>query len=247
MNVQIKNHLLYIDGKQVPYYDTPHKGGIITPKYGIIHYTADGSIGQATSWFMNKDAKVSAHLVNGRNGEVHQFAPFNMKCWHAGESSWHGLVGLNSHSIGIELTNMGRSSVPKEGYISATHKNESKPAYWQPYTCKQIEVTTAIVSALRVTYGLVDVIGHDDIAPQRKTDPGPAFDMVKLREQAGFTSNVKYTTTADLNVRSKAGTGNPIVTVLPKGTQVEYLGSENDWYKIKSNGITGWVSSKYLR
>jgi len=103
--------------------------------------------------------KVSAHFVVRRDGELIQFVPCSKRAWHAGESSWKGMDRCNDFSIGIEL----------EG-------NESVP-----FTVAQYERLAAVTRALRARYPIRDVAGHSDIAPGRKSDPGPQFDWARYR------------------------------------------------------------------
>lgn len=105
--------------------------------------------------------RVSAHALIRRNGGVIQFVPFHLRAWHAGASSWCGRERCNDFSIGIEL----------EGTDDL------------PYAEVQYRRLAAMIAALRTCYpGIAAeaVTGHCDIAPQRKTDPGPAFDWAKL-------------------------------------------------------------------
>ena len=98
-----------------------------------------------------------------RDGEVVQYVPFRKRAWHAGESNYQGRVACNDFSIGIEL----------EGLDDV------------PYTDVQYEVLAAVVKVLMGTFpGLSAncLVGHCDIAPQRKTDPGSAFDWQRLRQ-----------------------------------------------------------------
>lgn len=107
--MKILNHLLFdAQGKQVSFKATPNKGVRYIPQYLVIHYTAATTAESAISWFMMPIAQASAHLLIGRDGTITQFAPFNVVAWHAGTSIWNGIVGLNKHSIGIELVNAGR-------------------------------------------------------------------------------------------------------------------------------------------
>jgi AmpD protein len=103
--------------------------------------------------------KVSAHFLVRRDGELVQFVGCNDRAWHAGASSWEGREGCNDFSIGIELE--GTDDVP--------------------YTAAQYTRLARLVRALRRTYPITDIAGHSDIAPSRKTDPGPAFDWPRLR------------------------------------------------------------------
>lgn len=271
--MNIKNHLLFQDNdRQCAYVATPNRGGKYTPQYLTMHYTAATSASSTINWFKNPQARASAHLLIDRGGNVTQFAPFNVIAWHAGVSQWGGVVGLNAHSIGIELVNGGRLTKVGEGFIcpvdqrsvaaseviNARHKNESQNAYWHQYTEPQLTAALDIAALLVQHYRLKDVLGHEDISPIRKSDPGPAFPMASFRSRAMGRQNERldlYHTTANVNVRSGAGTSFAQVMPfsLPKGTKVLELKREGNWSFVEVldvvedlNDLEGWVSTKYL-
>ncbi len=98
--------------------------------------------------------RVSSHFFIRRDGELIQFVPCRQRAWHAGASSWRGLERCNDFSIGVEL----------EGSDD------------QPFTDAQYDQLNGLIQSLRAAYpSLTDVAGHSDIAPGRKTDPGPHF------------------------------------------------------------------------
>lgn len=100
--------------------------------------------------------KVSSHFLIRRDGEVIQFVPCTQRAWHAGASHWRGRERCNDYSIGIELEGSDFEAFADAQYLSLS------------------QVTQALESA----YPIVDIVGHCDIAPGRKTDPGPYFDWV---------------------------------------------------------------------
>jgi AmpD protein len=105
--------------------------------------------------------KVSAHLLICRDGGLTQFVPFGRRAWHAGESCFRGRSCCNDFSVGIEL----------EG------DDET------PYTDAQYSHLVAVIEALRESYPGITVrqiAGHSDVSPGRKSDPGPAFDWLRL-------------------------------------------------------------------
>lgn len=102
--------------------------------------------------------RVSAHFFIRRNGDVLQFVSCRQRAWHAGVSIWRGRERCNDFSIGIELE--GSDEIPFEGV--------------------QYEVLINLVSALRHVYPVSAVVGHSDIAPGRKTDPGNLFDWERI-------------------------------------------------------------------
>lgn len=106
--------------------------------------------------------KVSAHVLIERGGKLTQYVPFALRAWHAGRSSYRGRDACNDFSVGIEL----------EGTDD------------RRYTAKQYRALASLIVALRAAYPSLrdaEVVGHSDVAPGRKTDPGPAFDWVRLR------------------------------------------------------------------
>jgi len=199
MAFSIKDGFLYKDGQQVRYNPSPNLTDRMPDyRYLVMHYMAGRSLRHGCDWLVRPIARASAHLGIGRDAEVEQLVPFTKIAWHAGESKYQGLRHLNWHSIGIELDNAGRltkqNGVWKAWFgdryddnvaLVATHKNESAPSGWHTYTPEQIEVAVEIGALLVVTYGLQDVLGHDDIAVPvgRKCDPGPAFPMDSFRSK----------------------------------------------------------------
>jgi len=105
--------------------------------------------------------EVSSHLLIRRDGELIQFVPFMRRAWHAGESCFRGRAGCNDFSIGIEL------------------EGEDETAY----SDEQYEVLAGVTAALLAAYPEISarkIAAHADISPGRKTDPGPAFDWLRL-------------------------------------------------------------------
>jgi N-acetylmuramoyl-L-alanine amidase len=273
--MKIVRHLLHgNDGKPVSFVATPNRGSTFpagSPKYLVMHYTAATTAKSSITWFANKVAKASAHLLIGRDGAITQFAPFDTVTWHAGESQWAGLNGLNRFSIGIELVNGGRLQktagnyvcavdkkvVPDNEVMLARHKNESTEVFWHTYTDVQLEVSLEVSALLVKQYALIDVLGHEDISPFRKSDPGPAFPMGSFRSKVmgrkDDTLDI-FTTSTQVNIRSGAGTHFlPVTTPLPANTKVEVMKREGNWSFVTVlgkvdglNDVEGWVFSKYL-
>ncbi len=108
--------------------------------------------------------RVSAHALIRRTGEIVQYVPFGQRAWHAGASQYQGRANCNDFSVGIEL----------EGTDD------------QPYSDAQYDRLAELIGALLAAYPTLSrerLVGHSDIAPGRKTDPGPAFDWTRLRSQ----------------------------------------------------------------
>ena len=114
------------------------------------------------------DRRVSAHFLIRRDGEVIQFVPCGNRAWHAGASDWRGRSRCNDFSIGIEL----------EGSDD------------MPFEAAQYEALAKLTRALRARYPIADIAGHSDIAPGRKTDPGPLFDWTRYRKMLNKASGV---------------------------------------------------------
>jgi len=103
--------------------------------------------------------KVSAHFLIRRNGELIQFVPCAQRAWHAGESSWKGRTRCNDFSIGVEIEGTGEA----------------------PFTAAQYRRLAALTRTLKQRYPIRDIAGHSEVAPGRKSDPGPHFDWARYR------------------------------------------------------------------
>lgn len=111
--------------------------------------------------------RVSAHFLIRRGGELIQFVPCAGRAWHAGLSAWGGRECCNDFSLGVEL----------EGTDDFA------------YTELQYGRLALLTAALRDKYPIVDIVGHSDIAPGRKTDPGPSFEWARYRAALGRIKN----------------------------------------------------------
>jgi N-acetyl-anhydromuramoyl-L-alanine amidase len=105
--------------------------------------------------------RVSSHFLIRRDGELVQYVPTELRAWHAGASQWQGRDKCNDFSIGIELE--GADDVP--------------------FAEDQYATLERLLDALRARYGDLDIAGHSDIAPGRKTDPGPWFEWGRIRRR----------------------------------------------------------------
>ncbi|MCI4188196.1 N-acetylmuramoyl-L-alanine amidase [Dickeya dianthicola] len=143
-------------------------------RFLVLHYTAEdlrSSLEKLTA------ERVSAHYlvpayppqVNGKP-VAWRLVPESQAAWHAGASYWRGYSQLNSTSIGIEQENPG------------WRQTASGTRWWQPYTPQQITLVTHLARDIIARYHIApqDVVGHSDIAPQRKVDPGPLFPWHQL-------------------------------------------------------------------
>lgn len=161
----------------------------------VLHYTA-GPAKPSINTLTNPKVKASAHLVVDIDGSVTQLVPFNLISWHAGRSSHGGRTGLNKYSIGIEMVNWGMLTkkgdkfytwtghlIDRVDVIKDTHRNQTKPGYWHAYTVEQMRAVEKLCRLFINEYRIKHILGHEEIAPIRKIDPGPAFPLDILREK----------------------------------------------------------------
>lgn len=157
------------------YADTSHHAQYADTRirFLVMHYT---EIDEAKSLDVLTHEQVSAHYVvpdhpREKNGEpvVWQLVPESQRAWHAGLSYWQGTTELNAASIGIENVNAGPIDTPQG-------------RTWQPYPPAQVDAMTRLAKDIVTRYGIppTRVVGHSDIAPQRKIDPGPLFPWKQL-------------------------------------------------------------------
>ena len=141
-----------------------------TPKkitYLIFHYTGMKSEKRAIQRLTSKSSKVSCHYFIKRNGEIVDMVPNKFIAWHAGVSCWKNFKNLNNKSIGIEIQNSGHSG-----------KHER-------FSNKQIKSLSSLTKVLKKKYHIQskNFLGHSDIAPNRKKDPGEKFPWKYLAKQ----------------------------------------------------------------
>lgn len=267
----LRHRLHHDDGTPYEWRPSPNRGGRLEPEYLVMHYTAGRSLEESVDWLTNRQSRASAHVVIGRDGTIVQLVSFDTIAWHAGASSWEGRTGLNRWSIGIELDNAGKlfrhgtrwrawfgDVYDPADVLDATHKNESTPAGWHIYSPVQIAAALELSSLLVARYGLLDVVGHDDISPGRKVDPGPAFPMASFRARIfGRQEEAPpiYRTITALNIRGGPGTQHPTIpgSPLPPGTRVDVVRQQDAWRLVDVldeivglTDIRGWVHHRFL-
>ncbi|MDC0602797.1 N-acetylmuramoyl-L-alanine amidase [Aliiglaciecola sp.] len=270
----IKEHRLSGGGSR--FKPSPNHGGTFAQNKAdsiVIHFTAGSSFESSVNHLCSEKAKASAHLVIGREGQVTQLVPFNTIAWHAGKSQWKGRTGMNRFSIGIELDNAGELTkneaghylswfnrvYPPDDVFKGTHRNQSHVSFWHAYSEQQIDKTFAICQLLCEQYGITEIMGHEEIAPRRKTDPGPAFPLEKLRQSIHTDraddgaddifalSSQKVVAANKLNVRSGPGVDfEAVAKPLFSGKKVDVIERHGEWSKVEYTQ-TGWVSSRFLR
>ena len=145
-------------------------------KFIVFHYTGMKKESEAISRLTNIQSEVSCHYLIKRNGEIIAMVPETYIAWHAGKSSWRNCKSLNKNSIGIEITNSG---------------HEFK---YKKFTEKQINTLLKLSRYLIKKYNinLKNILGHSDIAPERKKDPGEKFPWQYLSQnKVGLWHTIK--------------------------------------------------------
>lgn len=137
----------------------PRRGGA-RPDMVVIHYTGMESCAAAAARLCDPAAEVSAHYLLSEAGRVTALVPEDQRAWHAGAGGWGAVSDVNSRSIGIELANTGSA----------------------PFSDPQMRALIGLLAAIRHRWSIPPerVIGHSDMAPGRKRDPGPRFDWRRL-------------------------------------------------------------------
>jgi N-acetylmuramoyl-L-alanine amidase len=130
----------------------------------VLHYTGMPDAAGAIARLKDPSAKVSAHYLVAEDGQVLRLVPEEKRAWHAGRSWWRGVTDINSASIGIEIVNPGHEF----GY--------------RPFPEEQVDALLPLVADIAKRHGIrpVNVVGHSDIAPARKEDPGELFPWARL-------------------------------------------------------------------
>jgi N-acetylmuramoyl-L-alanine amidase len=132
----------------------------------LLHYTGMVSCARAIDWLSRPEAKVSCHYVIDTDGRITQMVDEGLRAWHAGVSAWAGALDINSCSIGIEIHNPGH----EQGYPD--------------FPEAQMSAVAALAGDIVRRWSIRPerVLGHSDVAPQRKIDPGEKFNWRRLAE-----------------------------------------------------------------
>lgn len=140
---------------------------VSTPSILVFHYTDMKTAEEALERLTDPESKVSAHYLIDEQGQVYQLVQEDKRAWHAGISAWRGMGNINDCSIGIELANPGHQF----GY--------------RPFPQKQIDTLVELSHKLINKYKIIaeNIVGHSDIAPLRKKDPGELFPWQYLASQ----------------------------------------------------------------
>jgi N-acetylmuramoyl-L-alanine amidase len=130
----------------------------------VLHYTGMADVQAAIERLCDPVAEVSAHYLVDEDGSVHRMVAEDKRAWHAGKARWRGIEDVNSASIGIEMVNPGHGL----GY--------------RPFSEEQIDALVPLVAQIKERHGITrgNVVGHSDIAPMRKQDPGELFPWHRL-------------------------------------------------------------------
>lgn len=249
-------------------------GGLIAPSLLVMHFTASGGDDPSgdVDWFLSRQAKASAHVVIGRDGTVRQVVPFDTKAWHAGVSIWRGRPNCNDYAIGIELDNWGPLVRAADGKVrsytgaavdparaaSLRHKHAQHDAWWELYPDAQLDSAAQVVRAILAAYPSIgEIVGHDDVSPGRKIDPGPAFPMARFTALVQGRSNRaiadRIVAVDRLNARGSAAADGALLGQFAAGARVNLLYDvPGAWAEVSgtlSDGraVTAWVADRYLQ
>jgi len=194
----VRNHrLMSVNGAPVRFMTAASFGATseILPEFLIMHATAGGQLNSALNFLDSPNAYASLHALVDRDGTIVQLVPFDKIAYHAGQGKWGGRSNLNRFSIGIQLVNemalnrrgngwvnSSGQPVPSDQVVIVHGKHKANDGAWQAYTAVQLLIMRQMGKVLVRHYGIRDALGHDEISPERKVDPGPAFPMQPFRE-----------------------------------------------------------------
>ena len=273
------NRLEGNNGRLVNFVSAKNTGGRLSnggkPSVLVMHYTAGGSASNTVSFFRRPDAGASAHLVIGRDGDITQMIKFDTVGWHAGRSRWRKKSGVNKFSIGIEIANYGQlsrdangdwkswsgQSVARDRVVEKEHKHFPGSIHgWEIFDTPQMQASIDTAKAIVREYDIKpwDLVGHEDISPHRKVDPGPAFGLDKFREvvfgrsEDTWQDNVfEVDSPTGLNLRTAPSIDGRLIENLANGSEVHVIEKLGNWWlvaKVVANheDTTGYVHKNWL-
>ncbi len=192
----------------------PRRGGCF-PDIVVIHHTAMATAEAALLRLCDRTAEVSSHYLIAEDGRVWRLVDEAARAWHAGEGAWGAVRDVNSRSIGIELANPG----PLDGF----------PPFPEPQMAALEALLDGVVARWRIPPDRV--IGHSDIAPGRKADPGAKFDWRRLA-QGGRAVWVAPDPVADIDRRSDRNADADWRAFRDAATRAGYVAPAGDWTEV---------------
>lgn len=274
----IRNHFL-VGARRI---NRLGRGSVISPTKIVVHYTAGSSLSGAVSTLEARN--LSYNVLIEKSGRIHQARGFNRRASHAGRSNWKSSSGLtngsslNGHSIGISLVNLGvhgyfRQSRWWYGYKNGqVHKpsvadvdanklssiyNPRLMPHWEPYPSAQLVACRDLIDEIIGAYPAIDeIVGHDDIAIDYKSDPGPSLPVQSWRQRFGKEGDLGLAAKVDspdgkLNLRDRPFHQNgKVIDVLNQGDNVHirsltYVSARSSAALIRppsGRALTGWAS-----
>ena len=189
------------DDSLLTYYGSPHfSNGRNICDFVVIHWTGTSRPARSSvNWTQDHNSNVSFHLCIDRDGTVYvNNKGFRSILWHCGNSSYKAKLpneryrdykGINRYGIGIELANAGRVDKENGVYVDSfgsevKNVKQFNGKFYEDFTENQLKVCGNITKLLCANYKCVDVVGHYEISPGRKIDPGPLFPLKDLRKMA---------------------------------------------------------------
>ena len=199
-------------------------------KYVIIHYTGMKSLKSCLNRFKDKASKVSCHWLISNGGAVYKIVDEKKSAWHAGVSSWRNEKMLNESSIGIELDNPGHG---------ANYRNFSN------LQMKSLEKLLKVIF-LKYNIDKKNILGHSDIAPTRKSDPGELFDWKRLaKKKLAYWPSCK--TNINKNIFFSLGDkGVAIFEIKKKLSKIGYNPSKNHDFDLSLKAVVEAFQRRFL-
>lgn len=200
-------------------------------RFIVLHYTA---LDDESSIKVLTEQEVSAHflITTSDNEPIYNLVPEDKRAWHAGESEWKSSKNLNDSSIGIEIVNLGLNEVTLTDSDTATARALKNQYRQAPYTEEQIKKIAILVKYLSEKYEIApeNILGHSDIAPQRKLDPGPMFPWKELYDK--YNIGMWYDEDEKNKIQTEIGAEFDILTVTAYQNEFKKFG-----YAIQITGV----------
>lgn len=191
----------------------PRRGGRAIDAI-VLHYTGMASGPAAEDWLCDPASGVSAHYLVHEDGRTVQMVREGMRAWHAGEGAWRGERDMNSASVGVEIVNAGHRDWPAEGDGAGERAKGDVLAPLDPFPDAQLAALVRLCRGVMARHGVPPerVLGHSDLAPARKRDPGEAFPW-PLLAAAGIGRTVEPAPVGGGRFMARGDAGEPVAAL----------------------------------